>query len=127
MKFKNLSPETLEKINGRRYDRILEKHEGPESWSSVLKFYEPEFLQIDGHDVLLPIPGENHPNVTILRTIVGDNGNSLVVFFKDTSYVTDPRDEPFFSGFMAVCDKVPGEEFFLGIVYHEWFIIEPGE
>ena len=25
---------------------------------------------------------------------------------------------------MAVCDRVVGEEFFLAILYHEWFVIE---
>ena len=29
-----------------------------------------------------------------------------------------------FAGFLAICDKVPGEEWFIAIVYHEWFIIE---
>lgn len=26
--------------------------------------------------------------------------------------------------FVAVCEKVPGEEFFIASLYHEWFIIE---
>jgi hypothetical protein len=28
------------------------------------------------------------------------------------------------AGFMAVCDRVVDEEFFLAILYHEWFVIE---
>ena len=26
---------------------------------------------------------------------------------------------------MAVCDRIAGESFYLAVVYHEWFIIEP--
>jgi hypothetical protein len=55
MKLTGLSPETLEKIKPVRWDRIIEKHEGPEDWESVLKYYEPEFMMIEGHPVLLPI------------------------------------------------------------------------
>lgn len=123
MKLADLSPETLEKIKSCRYDRIIEKHEGPESWSAVLQYYHPEFLEVNGYDVLLPINRDRHPNITILRCIVSDDGQSLTIFLKDTTYVPDPRDEMFYAGFVAVCDKVPGEAFFLAIVYHEWFII----
>ncbi|MFM2305180.1 MAG: hypothetical protein RLZZ135_2593 [Cyanobacteriota bacterium] len=28
-------------------------------------------------------------------------------------------------GYLAVCDRVAGEEFWLAILYHEWFVIEP--
>ena len=33
----------------------------------------------------------------------------------------------FFSGFVAICERFAGEEFFTAIVYHEWFIIENSE
>ncbi|MBW4551510.1 MAG: hypothetical protein KME35_10420 [Aphanocapsa sp. GSE-SYN-MK-11-07L] len=103
-----------------RWDRIIEKHEGPEDWGSVFRYHEPEFMMIDDHSVLLPIEQSRHPNITILRTIWSADGQSLTLFFKDTTY----EDDPFMSGYLAVCDKVPGEEFFLTVVYHEWFIIE---
>jgi len=32
----------------------------------------------------------------------------------------------FCAGRMAVCDRVPGEEFFLAIVFHEWFVVNDG-
>ncbi len=123
MKIANLSPETLEKIKSVRWDRIIEKHEGPERWESVLRYYEPEFIEIEGHWVLLPVEESRHPNITILRSIWSADGNSLTLFLKDTTY----DDDPFFSGFMAVCDKVKGENFFLAILYHEWFVIERAE
>jgi hypothetical protein len=43
MKLENLSTETLDKIKSVRWDRIIEKHEGPEDWESVLRYYEPDF------------------------------------------------------------------------------------
>lgn len=123
MKLADLSTETLDKIKSVRWDRIIEKHEGPENWESVLRYYEPEFLEIEGRWVLLPVEVSQHSNITILRTIWSANGNSLTLFLKNTTY----DDDPFFSGFMAVCDKVKDEDFFLAILYHEWFIIETAE
>lgn len=120
MKLANLSEETLTKIKAVRWDRIIEKHEGPDSWSSVLKYYQPEFLEINDHWVLLPIESSNHKNITILRTIWSEDNNSVTVFLKDITY----DDDPFFSGYMAVCDKVKDEDFYLAILYHEWFIVE---
>ncbi len=120
MKLTDLSSETREKIKTLRWDRIIEKHEGPESWESVLRYYDPEFMNIEGQFVLLPIEKDQHPNITILRTIWSKDGNSLTLFLKDITYYEDL----FMSGYMAVCDKVAGENFFLAILYHEWFIIE---
>jgi hypothetical protein len=120
MKLSELSPETLAKIRSVRWDRIIEKHEGPEGWDSVLDYYEPEFFVIEGHPVLLPIEQSHHPNLTILRTIFSGDGNVLTLFLKDTTY----DDHWSAAGFMAVCEKVIGEDFFLTTLYHEWFIIE---
>jgi hypothetical protein len=120
MQLNDLSHETLAKIKALRWDRIIEKHEGPESWESVLKYYEPEFLEIEGRWVLLPIGVEQHPNITIFRTIWSNDANSLTLFLKDTTY----DDDPFFSGYLAVCDRLKDEEFYVAIVYHEWLIIE---
>ena len=121
MKFADLSPEALEKIRAVRYDRILEKHEGPERWESTLKYYELEFLDIDKHPVLLPINRDHHSNITILRKIWSADGKSLTLFFKDTTFGDDWYD----AGYMAVCDRITDEPFYLAVVYHEWFIIEP--
>ncbi len=32
-------------------------------------------------------------------------------------------DDMFDSGYIAVCDRLQGEDFFLAILYHEWFIV----
>ncbi|GFE72310.1 hypothetical protein [Chroococcus sp. FPU101] len=123
MKFAELSSTALEKIQATRWDRIIEKHEGPESWESVLRYNDVEFMEVEGRWLLLPIDHSSHPNITILRSIWSELGHSVTLFLKDTTY----DDDPFFSGFLAVCDKVKEEDFFLAIIYHEWFIIEPAE
>lgn len=130
MKMADLSPETTENINSYRWDRIIEKHEGPESWRSVLAYYDPEFLEIGGRSVLLPVGRDQHPHITILRCIVSEDGRNLTIFLKDRTFVQNqgdtlaPRDEMFYTGFVSVCERFPGEKFFIAILYHEWFIIE---
>lgn len=121
MKLATLSESAISQIKTVRWDRIIEKHEGPEDWESVLRYSEPEFLEIEGRWVLLPIDSSNLANISILRAIWSEDGNSVTIFLKDTTY----DDDPFFSGFLAVCDRVKGEDFYLAVVYHEWFVIEP--
>ena len=123
MKVAELSEVTLTKIKSVRWDRIIEKHEGPEDWESVFSYGTPEFMEVEGRWVLLPVECSNHVNMTILRTIWSEDGNSLTLFLKDTTF----DDHWAMSGFMAVCDRLLGEEFFLATLYHEWFIIEKAE
>lgn len=120
MKLSDLDADSLATIKAVRWDRIIEKHEGPGNWASVLEWYDPEFMMIEGRAVLLPIERLHHDNITILRTIWSADGNSLTLFLKDTTY----GDDWFMSGYMAVCDRMAGQNFYLAILYHEWFIIE---
>ncbi len=124
MKLADLSPQVIDRIKAYRWDRIIEKHEGPETWSSVLKYHDPEFIVIDGYNVLLPVGREHHPNITILRFVVADNRETLIIFLKDTTFVENPKYELFEAGFVAICDRLLNEDFFIAILYHEWFIIE---
>ena len=124
MRVKDLSPAVVDRIRQLRYARIIEKHEGPDKWSWALE-EGPEFLSVDGRLVLLPVPAANHPNITVLRCIVGDGGDTLTLFLKDTTYVPDATQEAFFAGFLAVCDRLPGEEFYVALVHHEWFMSAP--
>jgi len=71
-------------------DRIIEKHEGPERWESTLKYADPEFIEIAGYPVLLPVDREHHPNITILRCIASEDHRTLTIFLKDITHVTDP-------------------------------------
>lgn len=123
MKLAHLSESTMARLKAVRWDRIIEKHEGPEDWESVLRYSNPDFIEIEGRWVLLPIESSNHSNITILRTIWSEDGDCVTLFLKDTTY----DDDPFFSGFLAVCDRLKGEEFYLAVVYHEWFIINQSD
>ena len=119
MKFADLDQETIEKLKVRRYDRIVEKHEGPETWKWQIEGGECEFIKTGEHFILLPVYLKQIPNITILRVIESKDGKSLTIFLKDTTFYEDD----FMTGFMAVCEKFKGEDFFTAIVYHEWFII----
>ncbi|WP_017302298.1 hypothetical protein [Nodosilinea nodulosa] len=121
MQLSDLTEESLDVIKSVRWDRIIEKHEGPEDWASVLEWYDIEFMMIEGRAVLLPVERSHHDNISILRTIWSADGNSLTLFLKDTTY----GDDWFMSGYMAVCDRMADHDFYLAILYHEWFIIEP--
>ncbi len=83
MTLASLSQEQSNKIRACEWDRIIEKHEGPENWVSMLEYYDLEFLEIAGRPVLLPVNRERHKNISILRSIVSDDGNSLTIFLKD--------------------------------------------
>lgn len=124
MELSALSPETLDRLKSWRWDRIIEKHEGPLSWEDTFRYADVEFITIDSRDVLLPLDAEQRPNVTILRTVVSADQQSLTIFLKDTTYVANREDEFFMAGFVAVCDRFPGEDFYVAVVYHEWFMVE---
>ena len=117
IRISDLPREVIAKIEGRLYDQIINKHEGPERWGSL---DDHEFIQTGDYDVLLPIDKEHLQNVTILRCIVSDDSTSLTLFLKDTTYDGDR----IFAGRVAVCDKLDAEDFFIAILYHEWFIID---
>ncbi len=119
MKLEEITPDTFKRISKYRYDRIIEKHEGPERWDYLLEKHLVEFINVNGFDVLLPVDKEHHPNISILRCIVSDDKQSLTIFLKDTTYETGT-----FAGYVAVCDKAPCEEWYIAILYHEWMIID---
>ena len=120
----NLPQTTVDQIARCYYDRIIEKHEGPESWESALANYEVAMFDVQGYSVLFPRDREHHPNITILRCIPSLDQQELTIFLKDITFVQDPEDEAFWSGFLAICEKFANENFYLTTVYHEWFIID---
>ena len=129
MRVADLTSEVVEQICTCDYDRIIEKHEGPESWDAIFRYgYNPEFIDVNGLAVLLPVDGERLANISVIRCIVSRDGDALTIFLKDTTlaeaYNVDPDKDIFYTGFMAFCEKFPGQEFYLATVYHEWFIVE---
>ena len=123
MKLTDLAPETLERVRSCRWDRIIEKHEGPEVWGETLNYTDVEFLKLEGIWILLPVGREQHPNITVLRCLVSEDRSAVTLFLKDTTWA-DEGYERFTAGFLAVCDRFPGEDFYVAVAYHEWFIVE---
>jgi len=74
MKFSELSNKVLERLKQRRYDLILQKHEGGWTWESLIKYNECEFIKAGEHFVLLPIYSESYPNIKILRVVESVDG-----------------------------------------------------
>ena len=139
MSIDDLPAETLNRLSKSRWDRIIEKHEGPETWEWQLKPHEyvpddiiyqiepdydpvlarPEFLQIDNQWVLLPVGRKHHPNMTILHCFLSEDRSKLVVYLKDTTFYDDWS----MSGFIGICDR-QREGFYLASLLHDWFIID---
>jgi hypothetical protein len=142
MRLANLSTATIATIKEMRYDCIVEKHEGPETWKWHLNSQDPEmiaqreqyksvgvewepasdaeFMEINGHAVLLPVSADHHPNITILHHFLSQDETQMVVYLKDTTY----GDSAFEAGFVAICNRFSNENFYVARFYHEWFIID---
>ncbi len=137
LKIEELSPETIDKISQIRYDRIVEKHEGPFDWKEqfakprelpkdFLKHFpdynsiehKPQFLTVGKHNVLLPVGREHHSHITILHYFLSEDHSKLVIYLKDITYY----DDDFTTGFMTICDLIEPENFYISTVYHEWFM-----
>lgn len=116
-----LPENVIDHIRQLRFDRILEKHEGPSNWN--MHIHTAEIMLIDNYQVLLPIDWSYHKNIEVLRCIVSQNGDTLTVFFKDHTFTT-PDIEYFDAGRIAICDRIPETEVFIAVVYHEWFAVE---
>ena len=85
MRLQSIPQEVRSRAVNFRWDRIIEKHEGPEDWKYLLKDDYVDFLRVAGFDVLLPIDKEKHANITIDRCIASDDGKTLTIFLQDTT------------------------------------------
>jgi hypothetical protein len=123
MKLNEVPAEVLERVEACRWDRIIEKHEGPWDWRYDLKDDYVEVMNIDGFDVLLPIDKHHHTNVTIDRCSPSSDGTTLTIFLHDRSY---DMGMDMFAGRLAVCERVPEQNWFIAIVYHECWVTRLG-
>ena len=137
MRIEDLSPQTIDRIKHNRWDRIIEKHEGPETWEWKFKTYQlddmifrwdsdfdpvaarPQFIQADVHWILLLVSRSHHPNINILHHFLSEDKAKLVIYLKDTTY----DDSLLGAGYVAIGDY-QSEGFYLTTLYHEWFIID---
>ena len=119
--FVELPASVRDRIKAMRFDWNIEKHEGPFDWDDYLE--EAKLMIMDGYQVLLPLDENQFPNIEIVRVIVSKDDQSLTLFLKDHTY-SNPADEYFMAGRLAVCDKIPDTELFIAVVYHEWFAVK---
>ena len=117
MRFEEVAPEQIKRVAKYRWDRIIEKHEGPWKWDYLLNAHRVEFFNVNGFWVLLPVEKEHHANITITRCVVSADEQTLTIFLQDTTY-----DTGIFAGYLAVCEKVPGQEWYIAILYHECWV-----
>ncbi|MBV7337013.1 hypothetical protein KFU94_54050 [Chloroflexi bacterium TSY] len=124
MRLSDLPEKLVARIRRCDFDQIMEKHEGPENWSYFVNHHDPEILTVDTYNVLLPLYPEQYANITFLRCIPSDDGRVLTIFLQDKTYNDDPRMEKFWTGRLAICEKMLGSDLYIATVYHEWFIVE---
>lgn len=125
MRFEDLSAATQATIRTWRFDRIIEKHEGPERWESFLGWCTHEFLSVDGERVLLPVEAENLPNITVERAFKSPDGRTMTILLQDTTLGTYYKEEDkwWWAGFVAICERVGVEGVFVATLYHERFLV----
>ena len=130
MRLADLSESDLAKIRARKFDQCLEKHEGPERWEAELRHGEVEFLEIAGRWILLPVPQDQHEKIRIVRLVVSEDGNTLTIFLRNAWYsevygvVTRSPESVHYEGFVTICERVSGEDFFVADFYHKWYIVD---
>ena len=117
MKLADVSPEYIARVATYCWHRIIEKHEGPWEWHFLFNAALVEILHLEGFDVLLPVEKDHHSNITFTRCIVSADAQTLTIFLQDTTY-----DTGLVAGYMAVCEKVPCQEWYITIRYHECWV-----
>lgn len=115
----DLDMDTLTEIASQRCDYFIDEHEEPWTWEWLLQEGAVDFVSIRDWNVLLPVEREHHGNLEILRCILSENGETLTLFLKDT---TD--DTGLSAGRMAVCDRMPGRDWYVAVLYHAWMAVD---
>ncbi|GAP98004.1 hypothetical protein [Leptolyngbya sp. NIES-2104] len=113
------------------------KHEFWMQWHHFLKLpddaYFPrtedslaEFLTIEEHDLLLPVPRSHHGSIHLIRLIPSADQQTLTLFLQDSyhrDWFTEPSDARY--GFIAIADRYQkfGCDFYLASYYHFAYLI----
>jgi hypothetical protein len=118
MKLGDLSEEVQLRLKNYTVDYLMEKHEG-------FNCYNDErgcsFLLVNIYNVLIPIPERNHPNITILKAYFSHDNQSLTLILKDMTDIDTSDDDWIYTHyveFVLICEKFPGEDFFVTIFFH---------
>jgi hypothetical protein len=82
-----------------------------------------DFLTLGGYDLLLPIPREQHPKVSLLWLIPSPDRQILTLYLKNMQWAEWYPGSPWSAvGFVAVCERAPAAEWYVAILYHEVFL-----
>ncbi len=132
MRLADLSPERRAWLARARWDRIIEKHEGPWDWRWDVEHDDPpeeraDFLTLGGYEVLLPVASAEHPKINALWILPSKDGRILTIYLKNMQwaewYPPRPGKTPWAEvGFLAVCERAPGANWYVAILYHEIFL-----
>lgn len=129
LKIANLNPEQLAKFSWWRCDQLYEKHESWGNWGEDLEYHTGQFIDLDGHTVLLPHLPDDLSNLQIDDYLLSADELVLTLFLRDYNFVDDPENpsrwDEMTSDYMAICYRPEGEKFYVAVVYHSRYIV-PG-
>jgi hypothetical protein len=117
MLVRDLHEDVRLRIAKLRFDRMIEKHEGPWDWQWWLK--EAEFFEVEGRFLLLPLPAGDLKNVKVVRLVLSKDEQTLILYHLDSTH----DQEEMFAGRVAICERFPETEFYVATFYHEWYTI----
>jgi hypothetical protein len=139
----DIPTEILNTIKKLRYDRILEKHEGPWTWESALKYDNACIVHFKDKNetfveftVLMPFPEHHKAQIKMVLCADAEHEEVKTIFFTCPSLAGYDETETNLQwcGFCAVCREVsiPGAgwfenaaPFYVTVLLHETFLIEP--
>ena len=129
MKLADLSAERRAWLATARWDRIIEKHEGPWRWRWDIAHDDPaderpDFLTLGGYEVLLPVPAAQHAKISPLWLLPSADGQVLTVFLKNMQWAEWYPGTAHWAevGFLAICERAPDADWYVAILYHEVFL-----
>lgn len=125
----DLTPEQIAKFGWWRCDQLYEKHESWGNWQESLKYQEGYLIEVSGHPILLPHLPEDPTKLHVDDYTLSADGVVMTIFLKDFSYIDNAENPSSWdlmtSGYVAICYRVEGEEFYVAVVYHARYVV-PG-
>lgn len=129
LKVADLSPEQIAKFLWWRCDQLYEKHESWGNWGSTLEYHSGQFVDIEGHPILLLHLPDDLSNLLIDDYALSADELVMTLFLRDYSFVDDPENlddwDTMSSGYVAICYRPEGEQFYAAVIYHARYIV-PG-
>ncbi len=114
-----LDEETITRIGSFRCDCLVEEHEGPWTWQRLVQDNAVDFVSIRGQNILLPVGREHHASLELVRCIFSEDAETMTLSLRDRTYDAGPSSDR-----LAVCERFPGEDWYIAVFYHEWTLID---